>query len=559
MIADVFASISFSGVNPRDPAIVKMLGGGPVATSGARVDVKSSLGYSPVFRAVNLIGNAVAKCKPFIYERLATGDGEEGRDKRRAMEHPSWRPTVRCANSLMSAGAFRKTITINAIMEGNGIGYVVRNDDGSVAEYIPLLPDRTGMAVFDRRLNEDTAFPTDGNVMYWTVVGKNGDTSCQIQWLLPENIVHIRNTSYNGYWGLDVHSLMRETLGLGLAAREAGSRFYGQGMMSSGILYMPPGMKDETIQETFAKGIKEQAQGLSRSSRLLILEEGAKYEKMSIDPNVAQALETRQFSVREIANIIGCQSHKLGDTERLSYASLEQSNQEHLDDDIDPWLMWWEEALEEVALTEQQKADGSYFVECNRKALLRTDLAARTAYYTAGVNGGWLSANAILRTEGDDPIGPQGDIYRWPINMVPADQADMVAENMQKPDPTPDPADDKKSGEPKDEAAIELAELKSKECERFVSTMLKKATKASAVGGTAYIDFLGKIVAWAAEEPEYLKPVTNPMAHRLHYELSRYVDPPYVASELKDNVERAAPRIQQELLRDAATRLERAA
>lgn len=555
MIADVFASISFSGVNPRDPAIVKMLGGGPLASSGARVDVKSSLGYSPVFRAVNLIGNAVAKCKPFIYKRLDGDDGEYDRDKQRAMDHPSWRPTVRCANSLMSAGAFRKTITINAIMEGNGIGYVVRNDDGSVAEYLPLLPDRTGMAVFDRRLNEDSPFPTDGNVMYWTVVGANG----QIQWLLPENIVHIRNTSYNGYWGLDVNTLMRETLGLGIAAREAGAKFYGQGMLSSGVLYMPPGMKDETVQETFAKGIKEQSQGLSRAHRLLILEEGAKYEKMSVDPGVAQALETRQFSVREIANIIGCQSHKLGDTERLSYASLEQSNQEHLDDDIDPWLMWWEEALEEVALTEEEKVTGSHFVECNRKALLRTDLAARTAYYTAGVNGGWLSANTILRTEGDDPIGPQGDIYRWPINMVPADQADMVAENMQKPDPVSDPGADKKSGEPKDDAALAVQELSSKECERFVSTMLKKAIKASSVGDAAYLDFLGKIIPWANEGTQQLKPVIIPLAQRLHYELSRYVDPPYVANELKQNVERAAPRIQQELMRDAVTRLERAA
>lgn len=542
MIADVFASITFDGVHPRDPAVIKMFGGGAVSTSGARVDVKSSLGYSPVFRAVNLIGNAVAKCKPFIYERLEGGDG---RDKRRAMEHPSWRATVRCANSLMSAGQFRKTITINAIMEGNGIGYVTRNDDGSAAEYLPLLPDRTGMAVFDVRLDEDSLFPTDGNVMYWTMVGGG------LRWLSPENIVHIRNTSYNGVWGLNVNELMRETLGLGIAAREAGSRFYGQGMMSSGVLYMPPGMKDEQVQETFAKGVKEQAQGLGKSHRLLVLEEGARYEKTSVDPNVAQALETRQYSVREIANIVGCQSHKLGDTERSSYASLEQSNQEHLDDDIDPWLMWWEEALEEAALTEDQKGSGSYFIECNRKALLRTDLAARTAYYTAGVNGGWLCANSILRIEGDDPIGPQGDIYRWPINMVPADQADMVAQNMQQPAFDPPPKDGA--------LGTSNMELRSRECERFVSTMLKKAVKASAVSGAAYLDFLSKIIAWSCEEPEGLKSITNPLAHRLHYELSRYIDPPYVSSDLKTNVERAAPRIQQELMRDATTRLERAA
>lgn len=542
MIADVFASISFSGVHPRDPAVIKMLGGTPLASSGARVDTKTALGYSPVFRAVNLIGNAVAKCKPHIYERQ---DGGEGRDKRRAMEHPSWRATVRRANPLMSAGQFRKTVTVNAIMEGNGIGYTDRREDGSVQEYLPLLPDRSGMAVFDTRLGEDSPFPTDGNVMYWTLVdGK-------VQWLLPENIVHIRNLSYNGYWGLNVNELMRETLGLGIAAREAGARFYGQGMLGSFILYMPPGMKDETVQETFARGIREQSQGLSKAHRMLILEEGAKVEKVSVDPEVAQALETRQFSVREIANIIGCQSHKLGDTERTSYASLEQSNQEHLDDDIDPWLMWWEEALEEVALTEDEKESGSHFIECNRKALLRTDLAARTAYYTAGVNGGWLCANDILRTEGDDPIGEQGDIYRWPINMVPADQADAVAEMQVKPEPEPQMSP-KPSG--KDAAlADSYRELALRECNRFVNRILAQAvTKTDS--GADYVAFIEGIES-QCDHPEPLRATARILASILATELNRFTEHPFSAADLKTNVTAGIEAIRSLVLREAAERL----
>lgn len=535
MIADVFAATSFDSLRPRDPALIRMFGGGESSLAGARVTVKDTLGYSPIFRAVNLIGNAVAKCKPIIYERT---EGGRGRDKRRAMDHPSWRPTVRRANQLMSAGMFRKTITVNAILEGNGIAYVARKVNGAVEEYIPLLPDRTGMAVFDTKIGEDSPFPSGGNVMYWTLVAG------RVHWLLPENIIHIRNLTYNGVWGLNVNELMRETLGLGIAARDAGSRFYGQGMMSSGVLYMPPGMKDEMVQETFVKGIKEQSQGLGRASRLLILEEGAKYEKLSVDPNVAQALETRQFSVREIANIIGCQSHKLGDTGRTSYASLEQSNQEHLDDDIDPWLMWWEESLEEVALTESQKEDGTFFVECNRKALLRTDLAARTAYYTAGVNGGWLSANSILRTEGDDPIGDQGDLYRWPINMIPADQAGEVSQHIARP------SDVKSSDRVADYRSVAMYEAA-----RLIKRVCREACERAANGGADFLSFLESIES-QCREPAPLRPQLTKIGAMLADQFDQFTRAPYSAADLNGNVADAAESIRSHVTQHAHKILE---
>jgi len=546
VIADAFASISFSGVHPRDPAVLRMLGVDRATTSGAEVNAKSVVGYAPIWRGVNLIGNAVAKCKPFIYRRM---EGSE-RDKERAMDHPAWRATVRQANQWMSAGEFRKTVTSYALLWGNGIAHVERDGAGNVIEYLPLLPDRTGMAVFNTNITEDSEFPESGEVMYWTLVGG------KVRTILPENILHIRGLSFNGVWGLSVIEVLRETLGLGIAIRESGARFFGQGMMSSGILYMPPGMQDEQVQETFARGIKEQIQGLGRSHKLVVVEEGAKLEKLSVDPNMAQALESREFSAREAALVIGCQPHKLGDTKRTSYASLEQANQEHLDDDIDPWLARWEEALESVALSEKEKDSGSHFIECNRNALVRTNLAARTAYYTAGVNGGWLCANKILRIEGDEPIGPQGDIYRWPINMVPADQADMLAESQFAPEPVQSPPQPQDNSN--DAMAANYRILAAHESKRLIQRLCSEAIRRSAKGGQAFVEFIESLPSHC-QDPVPLRPLLAGVASRLSFELNRFTEPPYQANELKANVEAAIPQIQQVLMSEANERLERVA
>lgn len=533
MIADIFASrlasTNIAGYPPRDSSLAKLFGLGTQSLSGAKVDTKAALGLSPVFRGVNIIGNKVSKCKPHIYQRLNDNDQPDptGRNKRRAMEHPSWRSTVRRANQWMSAGAFRKTLTVNAILRGNGIGHVERDMAGRVVEYLPLLPDRTGMAIFGSKVSEDSQIPEDAIVLYWTTVRG------QMRTILPENIIHIRGLATNGIWGVDVIDVMRETLGLALAVRDCGARFFGNSMLGSGLLYMPKGMgsgpKGEETVKNFIKSVKEQASGLSKAHRMLVLDEGTKYEKLSVDPEQAQGLQTREFTTREIGNIVGCQSHKLGDTKRTSYASLEQSNQEHLDDDIDPWLEAWEEAIEDTALTEEEKETGSHYVECNRKALLRTNLAARGSYYTQARNGGWMSANDILRAEGEDPIGPQGDQYLIPLNMKPADQAgeDPVLTIDSDPKPTDD--------EEKAKLAADFQAVAMHECTRLVDRCCAEAVRKSAKSGGEFVEFVESIPKWC-QDPEPLRLMLTYVGSHLAGELNKFTEPPYSATDLKANV-----------------------
>lgn len=533
MIADMLATVLFDGGHPRDPGLARLLGVQPEALSGAKVDQRSVMGLSPIYRGVNILGNAVAKCSPHIFRRLPGGNGS---DKEIDAEHPAWRVVVRWANPWMSSAELRDTATAYAILRGNGICHVERNEAGIATEMTPLLPDRTGMAVFGNKLREDDPVPEGAEILYWTMVGG------QMRTILPENILHIRGRSNNGVWGLDILEQMRETLGLAIAARDCGARFYGQGMLQSGVLYMPSGMaKDEDTVKKFIDAVKKQSQGLGRSHRLLVIEEGAKYEKMSVDPEDAQALETREFSIRELANIVGCQPHKLGDTKRTSYASLEQANQEHLDDDVDPWLRRWEEALMRSCLRESELEADSHFIECNRKALLRTNLTARSSHYSQMRNAGVYSVNDIRRFEGLDPIGPQGDVYLVPANMVPADQAGAA---FSTPDDSPagdDQADedDQENVDDVDEQATRLAAdfraLAVHEANRLIKRVTEEAVRKAAKGGADFIAFVESIDKWC-QEPAPVRPLLSAIGAELAAALNRFTEAPYRASELEANV-----------------------
>lgn len=415
------AATTVDPIHPRDPGLAKLFGLGRANTaSGVHVDEHRVLGYPAVFRALNLLSNVHFRVRPHIYER-------ENGGKRRATDHPSYRVVTRRANRHMSASQLRSTLHWWALAWGNGIAAIDRNRNGDVDQIVPLLPDRTHVVrARGGQIQVDSGKDDPpGDLLYATLVGGQWRT------MLPENVLHIRGLSYNGIVGVPVVEVLAESLGLGMAVREFGARFFGQGAVPSGIVEIP-GHLDEEQAEVFQQSLKEAHQGLGRSHMVMLLEDGVKFHQTTIPPEHAQFLQTREFELREIANIFGIQSHKLGDVNKNSYASLEQSNQEHLDDDLDPWLGRFEEELEAKLLAETEKEADTHFVEFNRNMLVRTNAEHRTSMYAAGRQWGWLSANDIRGLENMNPIGEEGDVYLSPVNMVPADQLGVENQTVEQ-------------------------------------------------------------------------------------------------------------------------------
>lgn len=515
MIAERLASWltirTLDPLNPRDPAIVRMLGMGNVSTSGVQVDSKTVLGYPAVYRGLNIIGNGLMKVRPIIYRR--TLDGKE-----RDHNHPSWRCVTRRASANISAGLFRKSLTIVAVMRGNGLGYIERDAHGRVTDMFPLIPDSSGMAVMRNgqpiEAGDDVRF--DDRIVYWTRVGG------QMRTLDPSNVIHIKGFCTNGLWSPDVVDILQESLGIGLAAQSMASRFYGQGATSSGLLTMPPGLKGPQ-QDEFRTAITKGYSGLTKAHKFMILEDGAKFTPFTIEPDKAQFLQTREFETRQIANIIGVQAHKIGDVNRLSYNSLEQSNQEHLDDDLDPWLQVWEDELEAKCLTEDEQISDSHFIEFNRKALVRTNLTARTERHRFEREHGISSANDILKQENMDPIGPVGDTYMVPANMTVLDKSGMPIIQG-----TP---------EPRGESREEFNALAMHEVERAVRRTCNEAREASG-DARKFLDFLAEIAGepdWAMR-PACVAPMILRAIHTVHARLDELTRPPYTANDLRANV-----------------------
>ncbi len=366
---------------------------GPASTSGAKVTPKTATGYPPLWRALNLISGDVAKLPIDVYRRLP--DSGKVIDR----THPASKVLRKQASRILNSFSLKRTMVAHALLRGNAYALIARNNRNEISELLLLDPDQTAVAV------------TDDGLVYSTQVGRERVA------FSGDDVFHLRGLSNDGIVGHDVVTLMRNALGLGMAAAEYASRFFSQGANMSGLLLCPGHFSDEKIRNTINAFNKIQT-GLSQSHRIGLLQDGVKWQPMSVSPQSAQLLDTRAHEVRAtVANILGCPPHKIGDDSRTSHNSLESEQMSYLNECLDTWLCEFEQEANSKLLTEQQKNSDSHFIEFNRNALLRMNANDRADYYTKMQMNGNMTVNDVLRAE-SMPVVAEGDRRYRPANLI---------------------------------------------------------------------------------------------------------------------------------------------
>lgn len=145
-----------------------------------------------------------------------------------------------------------------------------------------------------------------------------------------------------------------------------------------------------------------------------VLEYGMKPVRMGLTAEEAQFLETRKELWLDLTRLWRVPPHKVGMLDRATFSNIEHQSLEFVIDTLRPILELIEASVDKFLIDEE----GVYY-EFNVQSLLRGDIKARYEAYALGRQWGWLSVNDILRMERRNGIGPAGDRYIEPLNMVP--------------------------------------------------------------------------------------------------------------------------------------------
>ena len=413
-----------SGLRNPQQWLIDALTGGSTTASGVNVSEASALKFGAVYAAVRIIGETVASLPFHVYRRKDNGD------KERIAKHPAERRLNVEPNPEMTAIVFRETLQAHVLTWGNGYAEISRDTVGRVAALWPIAPDR----VSPKRT-------AAGALEYVVRSAGGGDVT------LPANrMLHVPGLSFDGVVGYSPIALARQAIGLGIAAEQFGATFFGEGAKAGGLLEHPGMLKPEArdrLRETWNAMHK----GPDKAHRTAILEDGMKWHQITIPPEDAQFLETRKFQITEIARIYRIPPHMLADLERATFSNIEHQAIQFVVHCIRPWLIRWEQECNRKLF----KTAG-VFCEHVVDGLLRGDIGSRYRAYAIGRQWGWLSVNMILRKENENSIGPAGDIFMVPSNMMPADKFGKEPEPPAPPPAAP-PAEGEdgegEDGEPK--------------------------------------------------------------------------------------------------------------
>lgn len=369
--------------------------------TGIQVTPDTAMRSMAVFASVRILAETTASLPLITYQR-------NGSAKERAQNHPLYSVLHDIANEEMTAFMLRETLMGHLVLRGNAFAEIERNRLGDVVGLWPLRPDKV-------RLDRGQ----DGKLVYvYELPEKFGSNQIGLP---AERVFHIRGLSPNGLWGYNPIALARQAVGLSMATEQFGAAFFGNGARPGMVLKHPNKLSDDAHRR-LQSSWEDRHQGLEKSHRVAILEEGMAVEQISIAPDDAQFLESRKFQVSEIARLFRIPPHMLADLEKATYSNVEHLGLEFVIYSLRPWLVRIEQEAHLRLLQPSERKQ--VFVEHLVDGLLRGDISSRYGAYAIGRQWGWLSTNDVREKENLNPV-EDGDQYLVPLNMIPANQVGM--------------------------------------------------------------------------------------------------------------------------------------
>ena len=380
--------------------------GATTTDAGVVVNEETSLRMSAVYRATSLISALGGSLPLHVYD-----DETHERVSNALLDDPH--------PDLTKLELWRGTY-VHRCLWGNAYLQKIRDGANRVRYLYPISPWRVQVGKARRPIPTN---PT-GKIFYVT-----NDDGQKVE-LTPNEILHIPGLMYDGVCGISPVRAAAQAIGVSLAAEKSAAKLFGSGNMLSGILQTEQRLTQEQA-ELLQERWRSKFAGADRAHSVAVLDSGAQFQSMTMPSADAQMLESRDFSVTEMARYFGVPPYLMFQTERSTSwgTGLEQQATGFVKFDLHPqWLAPTEQRVTKELLPSDRSA--KYALE----GLLRGDTMARAEFYRVMREVGAFSANDIRELE-DMPAIDGGDTYLQPLNMAPLGSEGVDA----APPPTPAP------------------------------------------------------------------------------------------------------------------------
>lgn len=357
------------------------------------VTEETALKISTVYACVRVLTEGIASLPHHVYRKVDGG-------KEIATDHPLYNLIHSEPNPLMTAFTFDEVTLGSAILWGNGYALIERDPISYRPKALwPLMPWETDPLIIDRKL------------FYQTKYG-----------LIPDyDIYHLKGLGFDGVKGKSPIKLQAEQLGITLGAQKYGADLFKKGTTTGGLLTTEKDLKDGQ-QEQIKKWWNEDTVGPDANHNTKVMGSGMKFQRITLAPEEAQFLQTRQMGSTDICAMFRVPPHMVANLDRSTNNNIEHQGIDFVKYSLMPWITRIEQEKNRKLFQESEK--GKIQTGFNVAGLLRGDLTAQTQHIKDMQDRGNYTINQALAFLGQNTIGPEGDRRFVMRNMVPLDRVD---------------------------------------------------------------------------------------------------------------------------------------
>lgn len=369
------------------------------SVTGIQVSQQTALAASAVMACVTMLCEDIAKLRPRLYREADDGTRTD------ATDHYLYE-LLQAPNEWQNWFEFCEQMMLSLVLRGNGYAVIICNGRGVPIRLVPINAD--WVALWEA--------PT-GDLFYRiTAQGLHLRAMLAgLPYLIPaEDMFHIRGFSSAGLLGASRISLASEAIALTLAQEQQAARWMGAKANPSGIL-----TTEQKLSPEAATRIKEdwrsQFGGLANTGKTAVLEQGLKFEKVSMTSGDLEFVASRNFQLAEISRIFRIPLHMLGNLDRATNSNIVQQAQEYVNYTLSGYTRRWEAKLDSAFALRK----AGVFVDFDMSELLRADIISRFNIYRTGIMSMIMTPNEARRDAGLDPI-EGGNVLYQPMNMAEA-------------------------------------------------------------------------------------------------------------------------------------------
>lgn len=338
---------------------------------------------STVYACTNLLSNSVALL-PIKIVKYVNGRKIE------IANHPLQRLLNLTPNNRYNKFNFFKLLIESVILNGNGYIYISRDEKLNVKSLELIDPAYV------------TPLPQEDGTVKYLVSGMKAAVDAV-------NMIHIFQHCDEMFNGISVIKYASMALRGAYDREESSDNFYSRGLGLLGVLKSSAPLtadQKKQIAESWEKSMARTSQG-----GVAILPQGLDFQAISVSPEDAELLESRQYDVVSLCRFFNVSPLKVFDYSHMSYSSLEQVSLSYLQDSVLPYTQLMEDEFNRKLFKPSEV--GEYGIDFDFTAIVQADKKAEADYYRQLLVNGILSINEVRDKMGYSPIEEDYGAQHW--------------------------------------------------------------------------------------------------------------------------------------------------